>query len=42
MDFTVFISGNPITEKRLSELDIDIEGELLKQSKHNDQSSKDC
>jgi len=34
--------GNPITEKRLSELDIDIEGELLKQSKHNEQSMQNA
>jgi len=34
--------GNPMTEQRLSEIDIDLEGELLKQTKHNDQSMQNA
>ncbi|KAL5247731.1 hypothetical protein ACHWQZ_G019574 [Mnemiopsis leidyi] len=34
--------GNPVSEKRLSELDIDLEEELLKQNKHSEQSKQNA
>lgn len=37
---TLIIIGNPVAELRLAEHDLDIEAELVRQSKHDEQSSK--